>query len=124
MQNPNAVPPTAWPVVEIDGQKLEVRYSFLVTYRASKQRLDIRDLGRGESTFAAHMDLFALCVAHEFEGKDKPAPTGDEWAAKVRNLAHFKDLCDAVRAAMVLAEPKKDVPPNAPLTTETAQLKN
>jgi len=105
-------PQTTWPRISIGGEKdLEVKYTFMVTYRMSKQGVDMRDLGKFATTMATHMAVFALCVEHNFAARQRAAPTADEWAEKIGEHEEdpdgaFTKVAEVVLAAFKLARPK------------------
>lgn len=102
-----------WPRISVGGEEnLEVKYGFQITYKLSQAGIDTRKLGRIETTIATFIDVFAVCVEHNFKGT---APTADEWAAKLEEHEDDPDaaslrIASVVKEAFQLSRRKKDVP--------------
>lgn len=117
-------PPIDWPAVSIGGVSYTLPWSYRVTYRASKQGLDLTKLGRPVESFASHMDLFAIVVASEFEKRGEHAPTGEEWAERLDSLEQFKEIAVALHRSyqMSLKPQPAEVP--TPQKAATGALPN
>lgn len=112
--NPN--PPINWPHVTIDGEDLEVRFTMRVMYRASKMGIDMTKLINEPTAMANRADLFALCVAHNYDDKGLPAPSGEELFSRLGSIAETKDCNIAVNEAYALSKlmPAARQPATAP----------
>jgi hypothetical protein len=114
MKTPN--PPIEWPHVTVDGEDLEVRFTMRVMYRASKAGLDLAKLGVDPAGLANRADLFALCVAHNFEAKGLPTPSGEEWLERIGTISGTAPANTAMFQAYALSKlmPAATPPATAP----------
>lgn len=119
--------PPAFPIIEIAGRKLVVKFDNLARYRMSVLGIgwaEMRMFKRVESTvdmdpgiMALVLKLFACAVAGNFIDSDDPAaqpriPSPEYWAAVIQD-DRWKDIGSAVMQALVKAFPPSATAPAA-----------
>ncbi len=111
--------PPAFPVVEINGQKLVCKFDFLAKYQMSKlgiRTVDFRAFRRPDkpedmdpAALMLSMKLFSCAVASNFidvEHPGKPAeiPSPEYWAAIIPE-EQWGEVCTATMSAMLKVAP-------------------
>ena len=128
----NTPTPPAFPIVEIGGQKLIVKFDFLAKYRMSQLGIgprDLRLLGGGATdpgVVALSLKLFSCAVASNFIDPANPAapapiPSPEYWASQIGDdTAKWGEICQATMQAMVKVLPTAGAPPLEGNTTGRA----
>ncbi len=111
-----ATPPVGYPTITINGETLEVRFSFLAEYALDQLGLSMQMVHQilrrtGPGKVGIFMKLFAACVVHNYVERGEVAPTPEQWALTVKTAAEFKAITDAVVAALVKAKPPAETIP-------------
>ncbi len=125
--------PPAFPVVEINGQKLICKFDFLAKYQMSKlgiRTVDFRAFRRPEkpedmdpAALMLSMKLFSCAVASNFIDVDHPGkpaeiPSPEYWAAVIPE-DQWGEVCTATMQSMLKVAP----PIAAPASAETVGAK-
>ncbi len=118
MAETTPVPP-AFPIVEINGQKLVCKFDFLAKYQMSVlgiRTADFRAFRRPDNpedmdptATALAMKLFSCAVANNFIDKENPGapariPSPEYWAAIIPD-EKWGDVCTATMQAMLKVQP-------------------
>jgi hypothetical protein len=128
--------PPAFPVVEINGQKLVCKFDFLAKYQMSVlgiRTADFRAFRRPDNpedmdptATALSMKLFSCAVANNFIDKENPGapariPPPEYWASVIPE-DKWGEVCAATMQAMLKVQPPQ--PARAAVETTGAQPLN
>jgi len=126
-----AVQTIAFPSVHVGGKDHVLKFDFVAQYQAGKADLDPQQAlaiitSTGGHTFAKMskiVEMFSVCVAHEYIAAKLTPPSADEWAlvinAEPKPMETLTAIARAIGEAISKAVPAPTTTPTAPAEPAT-----